>query len=81
VRLSGGGAAMDPDVLPRAIRGCMRSASLALLLAALSTLLSLVGGERWRPVFAAVAALNLGLALFLLLSVLAVRKRHEGPRR
>lgn len=72
---------MDQDLLPRAIRACMRSASLGLLLAALSTLLSLVAGQQWRPIFAMIAALNLGLSLFLLLAVLAVRKRQEGPRR
>jgi hypothetical protein len=81
VRLIAEVAAMDPDPLPQAIRACMRSASLGLLLAALSTLLSLVAGPHWRPIFGLIAALNLGLSLFLLLSVLAVRLRHHGPRR
>jgi len=72
---------MDDDPLPRAIRACMRSANLGLLLAALSTLLSLIASPHWRPIFALIAALNLGLSLFLLLAVMAVRKRHEGPRR
>jgi hypothetical protein len=72
---------MDQDPLSRATRACMRGASLGLLLAALSTLLSLVVGEHWRRLFALIAAFNLGLSLFLLLSVLAARKRDQGPHR
>lgn len=66
------------ETLPRAVRGCLRTAASAASLAVVAGLFWTISPQAWRPVFAAIAVLNLVTALVLLLSVLLARHRLQG---